>query len=291
MTAPAPLLARTTTAYAPRPPYLTVTEYRQAATGVDSNNLVPNGSAADQLAALEATLRRASAWVDSICHQTLAATRDTEAGRYRLGRDGQLRVPLRYFPVAAVAAVAVGESAATAAALTDLTGCELDERGGVLTVPAYGWAGRRFVSVDYVSGFAHTTLTAAAAAGAQTLTVAAGLGVTPGQQLTLPDAGQTETVTVAAGWSPTVVDGPVSLPLAAPLADAHTAGVAASAMPYAITEAAILLASAVIKTRGAEDFEMPELGQQPGKAGTSAAYGLTEVEEALDLLAPLRRAR
>jgi hypothetical protein len=292
------VFAPTASTYAYRAPYLTPAEYQNAATGVDSSNLVPSGSASQQAAALLRVIARASAWADTICQKILAATRDTQAGHYRVHRDGTLRIPVDYTPLVAVAAASVGDYPNQLAALPDLSVLGLGAK--VVTLPAYAAttqpvncygraaSGDRYASLTYVNGFANTGVTAAGASGATSLTVANPLAIFPGMQMTLIDGGSTEIVTVAAGFTPTVTIAPTAVPLAAPLGPGHTTSAVLSALPEEIKEAVILLTTALIKTRGAEAIEMPHFGGQPSKV-EAAAHGLEELDIALDLLAPHRR--
>lgn len=289
-----PVFAPTVSTYATRIPYLTPAEYLNAPTGVDTSNLIPGGSPSQQTAALAQAVVRGSAWADTICKKILAATLDTQAGRYRIHRDGALRVPVDFTPLVAVAAASVGDSPASTIQLPDLSVLELGLK--VVTLPASGGArisdcyghaarGYRFASLTYVNGFANTGVTAAAAAGAMSLTVANPLGIFPGMTLTLIDGGNTELVTIASSFVPTVTAAPTVVPLTAALASGKSVNAVLSALPGEIKEAVTLLTSAVIKTgRGAEAIEMPHFGSQGDKT-SSDAHGLEELEVAIDLLA------
>lgn len=299
MTSPAPVFAPTVSTYAYRTPYLTPAEYQNEPTGVDTSNLVPGGSATQQAAALREACATGSAWADTICRKILAATRDTQAGRYRVHRDGMLRIPVDYTPLVAVAAASVGDSQGQLSALADLSALELGLK--VVTVPAWGStalpsdcygraaSGSRYASLTYVNGFANTGVTAAAATGATSITVLNPLGIFPGMQMTLIDGGSTEVVTVAAGFTPTVAVAPTAVPLAGPLGSGHTANAVLSALPWEIKRAVVQLTTAAIKVaRGAEAIEMPHFGGQGDKL-PAAAHGLEELDVALDLLEQHRR--
>lgn len=290
-----PVFAPTVATYSYRAPYITPGEYLNAPTGVDTSNLIPNGSASQQTAALQQSIVRASAWADVICKKILAATIDTQAGRFRIFRDGTLRIPVDYTPLIAVATASVGDAPGALTALTDLSGLELGLK--VVRVPAYGSAGSisscygrassgsRYATLTYVNGFANTAVTAATSAGATSITVANPLAIFPGMTMTLIDGGATELVTVGASFIPTVTVTPTPVPLAAPLASGHTTSAVLSALPGEIKEAVTLLTSAVIKTgRGAESIEMPHFGGQGNKL-TAEADGLEELEVVLDMLA------
>jgi hypothetical protein len=299
VTTPAPVFAPTVSTYAYRTPYLTPGEYQNAPTGVDSSNLIPGGTMAQQTAALAQAVVRASAWADTICKKILAATRDTQAGRFRVFRDGTLRIPVDFTPLIAVAAASVGDSPSQIAALADLSVLELGDK--VVTLPAFGSSsalstcygraasGTRYAQLTYVNGYANTGVTAAAASGATSVTVANPLAIFPGMTMTLIDGGSTELVTVSPAFVPTVTVAPTAIPLTAALGPGHTANAVLSALPGEIKEAVILLTSAVIKTgRGAESVEMPNFGGQGSKIPTEA-HGLEELAAALDLLDNHRR--
>jgi hypothetical protein len=298
MTTPAPVFAPTVSTYTNRVPYITPAEYQQAATGVDSSNLVPNGTPAANTAALLRIIARASAWVDNLCYQVLAATLDTQAGRYRVRRDGTIAVPLDYSPVIAVAAAAIGPGPGLLNPLADLSGVELGRKvatlpafGGRSTLPFYGGrvSGSVFAQLTYVNGYANTALSSSAAAGASSITVASPLAIFPGMRLTIADADKTETVTVASSFTPTVVDAPTAVPLTAALSTMHSVTTAVGALPESIKEAAILLTSTLIKTRGSEAFTMPSIGGQPDQQDKAESHGIEDLEIAIDLLQPYRR--
>lgn len=291
-----PVLSPDYGTYTTRSAYLTPTEYLNAATGVDSSNLVPGGSPSQQTAALGRVIARASAWADNLTYKVLAATIDTQAGRY-LSRDGVISVPVKYSPLIAVTGISVGADPWSVAPLASLAQVGIEPPALVrFADPGAGWGRgasglRRFVTVTYVNGWANTTLAAGAPAAATTVTVATALGIGPGQALTLADGGNTEQITVAASFTPTAAPGPATVPLTAPLAYGHATGAGLTAFPESIKEAVILLTSALIKTRGSEAFEMPGIGSQPSKMDHAESGGIEEVDVAIDLLEPFRRAR
>jgi hypothetical protein len=297
MTTPAVALYVPT--YATRNPYLTTAEYLAEPTGVDLSQLIPGAtSQAVNEAALATLIRSASSYADSLCYQVLGATLDTQAGEYRIFRDGTIRVPVDYTPLVEVTAVSLGWAAGQLSALTDLSGLWLQRKvvripvgpslisgaGYVFTAPAR--YGHIFAQVLYVNGFANTTLAADVSAAASSVTVASPLGIFPGLPMTIYDdaVAKTEMVTVAN----TYVQGSTTVPLVSPLVNAHTSGTAISALPRAIKQAVTALTTHLIKTRGAESMALASVSGGP--AMQQAMPGSTEEYDlAVDLLHPFRR--
>lgn len=270
--------------YSSRTPYLTPAEYTASPTGVDTGNLVPGGSTAQNADALVQTIARASNWVDTECRKVLAATLDTQAGRYRVKADDTIRVSLDFTPILQVTSVQAGPTPSTMAAITDLSNVWLGRK--VVTIPLWGiiadqCSGMVYATVQYVNGYANTTLDATAAAQVTTLNLTSTLGIVPGQQLTIYDPGSTEAVTVA-----TVT--PTSITLTVPTVWAHLANVAVSALPPAIKQATVLLTSALIKTRGDDAIMLQEVGQGTEHQAMDAS-GSEDATIAFELLTPYRR--
>lgn len=294
-----PAVAGYVTTYTAHTPYLTPAEWLAAPTAIDISNIFQNGTTAQEQQALKDAIERASSWIDRICRQVLAATTDTHEGRYLVNRWGNVRIPLPRKPVLQVSAVQVGSRPSTLVALPSLVDVEISPYG-VVDVPVVGTSmpylpgsgavsigSRPLVRTTYVNGFPNTTLAGSPAAGATSVTVTSSLGVYPGTTLTIYDtAAGTEQVTVAASF----VAGSTTVPLFAPLAFAHEAGVSVSNLPPVVKEAAILLTTALIQTRGdgaivLEDMDAP--------ARTQAATGANGEAERLAgvLLADLIRVR
>ena len=269
--------------YSSRIPYLTPVEYEASPTGVDTGNLVPDGTTQQNADALVQTIARASSWVDTECRKVLAATLDTTAGRYRVRGDGTITVPLDFTPILQVTSVQAGSTPSTLSPLGDLSNVWLGRK--VATIPLWGvpvGSGWAYAVVQYVNGYANGLLTQTVSAQATTLTLDSTLGIAPGEQLTIYDPGSTETVTVA-----TVTDTGVTL--TAPTASAHLANVAVSALPPAIKQATVLLTSALIKTRGDDAIVMPDISGQPSHSQTMDPTGSEDITVAFELLAPYRR--
>ena len=137
------------------------------------------------------------------------------------------------------------------------------------------------VLTEYANGWPHCGLTAAATAGATTLSVddCTGWVITPafpggaaGATGTVYDAASQEVVHVTAA---SATSGPGTLTLSAPLAYNHAAGVIVSTMPQAIGWASILFCCEIAMERGATAMTMMEI---PGRevaqrAGVDTSYG------------------
>lgn len=288
-----PVLAPNIATYAVRAPYITPSEFREAGTGADYKQLVPGrASVQEQDAALARVIARASSWADTYCNKVLAATADITAGVVPVQNDGSLAVPLPNTPVIAVTAVSIGMTGASVSPMSDLSGVWID--GNIVRIANWGDAtctpgarsDRRFVAVTYVNGWANAVLTAAAAAGATSITVDNPLGIYPGMVLTVDDGGASEQAVVSA----TYVAGAKTVTLAAALTYDHAIGVGASMFPQFIKQAVILYTASLIRTRGSSAIVMGQTGAQADQTTSSVVGGSREQKLAETLLASLRRA-
>jgi hypothetical protein len=279
--------------------YVTPREFRAAPTGVDVSQLVPAGDAASNAAALVMQLQRASAYADNFCQKVLAATVNTQAGFYPVRRHRTLgpalRIPLNFTPIVAVSGVSIGSTPASVAPLSDLSNIWIGPK--TVTVPVAGTgpgspfaaSSDKFATVQYVNGWANTALTAGAAPGATSITVASALGIMPGQQLNIQNATQAETVTVAASWVPSNTAINVSVPITTPVVGTYAAADTVTAFPQDIKQAVILIAKSFIKTRGSESITIASVTSQPDhvdrlEPGVTSDLGLAE-----DILSQYKR--
>lgn len=277
--------------YATYTPYISVQEFLAEPTGVDTSQLIPDGTQAQNEAALARVIARASSEADRICQQVLAATRDIQTGVYRVQTDRAtglpvIGVPVKHTPLIEVVDVTVGSSVTDATSLPDLSGIRFEQK--VAWIPLTGTLGRYgrvYAQMTYVNGFAHTLLAAPASVGASSITVKGALGVFPGLPETLYDSGSTEAIAVDASYTP----GATTVPLASPLQFAHAAGVTCSALPPFVRDAVINLVASLVKVRGAEAFEMSSIMQQPTRTVPAEPGSTTEYQRAVELLQPLRR--
>ena len=292
--------AMTATNPVPSSPYLTVEEFKQAPTGVDTN-LVRNDAGASR-AELQNTIARASSWADQICNQVLAATPDTEAGRVWLTRDGTVRIHPRQTPVLELTAFSYGDTPGNLLPLTTLTSVWVEATQIVVPLSSFNGTfsgplqfgpqasnGPLYAQWSYVAGWPNTTLAATATAGATSITVTNPVGILPGLTwLTIYDGAQTETVQVAATYTP----GSTTIPLAAALTENHgTAGVSVSALPPAVKQAVILLTAALIKTRGAAALVMGSPRGTPEKRPQGESGSDEDIDTAEWLLSAFKRVR
>ena len=282
-------------------PYLTLDEYRRAPSGVDASALV-TGDADANRAELANVIRRASSWIDQHCNQVLAATEDTEAGRLTVGRDGLVRVHPRFTPLCLVSGFSYGAAGQDLTAIEDFSRVWVED--ATFVVPLLGgttWrgplefgaspspGGTLYARWTYVSGFPNTLLAATATAGDTSILVEDGTGIVPGRtQFTIYDGATTETVVV----DDTYTHGSTTVPLAGALVCDHsTVGVSVSALPEVVKQAAVLVTSALIKTRSASAIVMG--GMKGGASGKAPANVLTldEMNDVTDMLQPFCRVR
>lgn len=281
-----PAIAPTVNTYTAGAPYLTVNEWLNAPTSVDIDELLPGGDEAAQQQALADCILRASSWIDDTVQQAcLAATVNTQSDRYRVRADRTAQVPLKYKPVLDVSAVSVGRTVGQLAALTDLSCIEFLD-GGVIAIPIAGYmvGERPLVQVTYVNGFPNTLTTSEAVAGDVVLHVADATGIYPGTVLTVSDGEVTEHVAVAGSYTL----GATLLPLAAPLANAHSVGAAVTNLPPRVKQAAILLTSALVQTRGNDAIVLAAM-QNPDKVSGSDSAAASNAALAGRMIASLRR--
>lgn len=294
------IIPPTVATYATNAPYITVQEFLDAPTGVDTNQLVPNGGALTNSQTLANLISRASAWADSLCNQKLAATLDTQAGLYRVRSNGMLRVPLDFTPIIAVSQIQTGWSPSTLSVLTltqdvwiganvvdvpvsSVSAASLDYRvSGLLPDSMY-------CTIQYVNGWADDILSAPAPAGSVSVTVKSALGFMPGQILTLYGGAGGEAVTVSPSFVPTVTPGATVIPLVSATVNAYAAGDTLTAMPQAIKQAVIALTCVLIKTRGSESMVMQSIRGNPSTTTKMEDDANDDFMVAADLLTPFKR--
>lgn len=303
MSSPAPAIAAYVPTYAQYTPYITSEEFLTAGTGVDVSQLVANSSATTEEAALADFIGRASAQVDRICQKVLAATADVVSDEYRIMPDGRIWVPVEYTPLVAVTAVQWGPAPNALNALTDLSGIVMKRKvakiplgnpglqlpNQVPTIPLSA-RGSVYAVVNYVNGWAHTTLASPSIVGAQSITPANVVGFVPNLPFTIKDGENTEQAVVASSY---VYGSPV-VPLAAPLQYAHAAGTTASALPPVIKDATISLVKWLVKRKGSKAIVMGSVnGQKVSTPKTQVIEpgGMDDYKAAVATLKPFKRAR
>jgi hypothetical protein len=239
-------------------PYVTVASFRASPTFLDSKTLnVGSVAAADQDAELYNQLLKASSWAsNTVCNMPLHAHANSENLRLRPDRNGLIKFLASDAPVRAVTAFSYGYNpgAGNLRAVTDLTSQWIEGDAQVVFSfglgsagfnslqfgPAYG--SELFTTWGYVAGFANTTLTNAPIAGASSLLVKDPTGIYAGDTLRIWEPGKEEAVTVG----PAYVAGATTLPLTAPLINAHTIGAGISGFPPDILQAVTNYAVALL---------------------------------------------
>lgn len=272
-----PVIAPIAPSYATYTPYITAADFLAEPTGVDTSQLIPAGSNLTEAAALARLVANASSEADRICQKVLAATLDVESRTYRVQREGTIHVPLPFGPVISVNNVVTGFTANTMTALSDLSGTRFEGNVAIIPVPcasplgfrfspnpaAYARSGRIFADVTYVNGWAHSTLSAATLANAQSITPKSVVGFVPGLPFTLYDGVNTESAQVA----PSYVVGAATVPLVSPLVNAHAAGITVSALPPFVRQSVIALAKWLAKTKGTKAIVMPSISGRTVSSG------------------------
>lgn len=296
-------------------PYVSTSSYQFAPTAIDTTSLVPGGSDAAQQRALADTLARASAWADRICFgmdaaskgASLCATSTVETDLVRI-INGEARLVCDYKPIISVTGVDIGADAASLTTVGSSVASRIRFGRRTIYVPLNAFTGpngdrlpfplgvasgsRWQVVWQYVNGYPHTSLAATVSAGASSLTVAPTdggtglLGIIPGvTQMTLVDGADTEQFTVAtvSGTTITTVN---------PLLYTHTKPGApdflpVTCMPSDVTEAVILLATTLIKTRGDNSLVLAEVAE-PRQLKQYAGDEFTDLGVAMQMLAPFR---
>lgn len=295
--------------------YVTPSEFVAAPTGIDTNQLdVTNiGNNDAQTAVLRSILTRASAWVDTfVQQQTLEASVNTETKEVRVGRDGRMNVHVDMVPIVELQSVSVRFHPAMDFMSVDLKNVEVRDNWFTIYDIVYNtsspqglvgaWYGSGVYQNDiytgfnspyyrktdmpitiqytYLNGYANTTINSTPAAGAATFTVVDSTGMTVGQKLTIYDGFMSEVVYVQS------VNGN-NITITNPLAFSHNAGCSISAIPESVKQATIMLATALIKDRGALSVTLQETNIMGVSATPNNPYD--EISIAKELLRPYRR--
>lgn len=283
-------------------PYLTVAEYQNAPTAVDTSQLIPNGTVGQNTQALTDVIARASSMADTLCFQVLAPTLEIENRRCRIRKDATIAVKTKYWPILEVDTLSSGPRPDMLVPLTSADAALMwiedplvyapawssgTTTSPSFTIPPMTYLGDTvYVQLSYLTGWPNTLVaTGGVTAGSTTVTVNSALGIygaPTNTVLTFYDGVNTETVTV------TAVAGNV-LTLSTGLLFAHAAKVSLSALPPAVKEAVICLTSFTIKTRGAEAVVMASIAGPPRHTAPMEGGGEMELGMAAELLAPYRR--
>jgi hypothetical protein len=275
-------------------PYVTPGMFTGFPTWLDLDNLVPNGVASMQADELADVLLTASDWAVGECENMPLHGHWVQGENLRVPvkSSGRAKVRPRHVPIRAVTALSWGADpdAMSAVALPDSSMWFEDGRrmswrpgGGIaqFSGPALQFgprataAGQLYVSWSYVAGYPSTTLSAPAASGASSVTVADPAGILPGDVLRIYDVGQSEALTVASTYVPslpTVPATPTSIPLAANTANAHAAGTGVTGMPRKVLQAVIAYAVSLLMREDVSADE-PASAFGPAARTTSSERG------------------
>lgn len=300
-------------------PYVTTNYFRAHPTYLDLLNLRSGDANYDhQTAELFNVLLMASREADNYLelgepNGTLSAHSKVENARLTPDRYGRLYFHPSHIPVLSIAQVQYGVSVTNLTTVTN-PNVWIEEGREVVADLAAGtqfWSGslqfgppavgfELFTSWTYVAGYPNTLLATSASSGATSIQVADATGITagnintPATSLRIWDPGVEETVTVAS----TYTAGSTTVPLTAPLVNAHTVNAAApigvSALPAEVHLAIVMWATALLMRPNSK-----ALSQWRGTSmkltteGEDDAYGdgIGLVAAAKEALEPYRRIR
>lgn len=279
-------------------PYITVSEYKNAPTSIDYDNLVVGGNANAQDAELARVIMRATSYLNEYLNQDLHAESVTETQRTRISGQGYIFLHPNKNPILSLSAFQWGTDPNNLQTLADPSLCWFENQQVVIPLSqinttytssgplAFGTYGPRvpiFTKYSYIAGYVNTTCTGTA--GATSLIVTNPAGILPGATYRIIDGAKAESVTV----SPNYVYGNSTVTLDAPLVSSHTlAGF--SNMPFAIKQATILMTTAFIKQRGDNSLTMNITTQPTTNIGNNQRYA-GEIALALDMVSLYRRVR
>lgn len=262
-------------------PYVTATEVLNSPTAasLDFTSLIPGGNNAQQMAALQDMIYRASAKADNYClgaMGTLCATSNVENGRYRPNRLGQFVIHPQYWPILEVDSFAYGTnpgSGMQSIPLTDTNtsierhqfiitsdfGISTVVQFGSLNLVAGGFPGdyEQFCQWTYVNGFANTFISSGVEPGDGGVEVLNTTGIYPGMTLTIWDGQYTEQIVVES-----VADNFITTKNS--LTNSHATGVNVSALPATVKQAVIHFVCAMVTERGAGGLVLSEVGESVG---------------------------
>jgi hypothetical protein len=280
--------------------YLTVSEYKNAPTSIDYNNLVVGGNQEAQDVELSNVILRASSYMNEYLNQSLVAQQYTETQRVRVNGNGYVPLHPINDPIISLSDFQYGTDPNGLITLPDCSQAWFEDQqviiplsqinatytsAGPLAFGSYAPRQQLFCKYTYIAGYVNTTI-ATATAGATSLTVTDGTGIVAGQQLRIYDKGKNETVTVAS----TYTYGSTSVPLTSALLFTHLTGTAIGNLPNALKQACILITTAFIKMRGDQSLTMSLTTTPTANIGNASRYS-GEIAMALDMVNKYRRIR
>jgi hypothetical protein len=280
--------------------YISLSEYKNAPTAIDYDNLVVGGTQAQQDAELSSVIARASSWIDVHCNQTLVARSITETKRTRTTPQGNIIIHPDQNPLLAVTAFSYGSSPTVLTAVADPSVLWLEQSQFIYPVGQIGLSyssqgplafgfppsarSQIYVKYSYVGGYVNTTCSGTV--GASSIVVTDNTGILAGGSLAIYDGSATETVSVATSY---VYGSSTTIPLQAPLLSTHLITAATlSGLPAAIKQAAILVTTDFLKIRGDGSLTMGVATRGSGGPSTQSLVG-SDLALAKILLQPFRR--
>jgi len=261
-------------------PYVSLVEVKNSPTAaiIDFTNLIPDGSQVAQDIALQELIVRASSKAD--VHTmgimgSLNATSNTENGRYRPNRAGEIIISPTFKPILAVTDFQVGWGPGQG--LYDITlstsNCSIERDQFIITAPTtlglyfgaglsiaggrWGYQHQMYCQWTYVNGWANTFTAATVAAGATSVTVKDPTGIYPGMQITLWDGQNDETLNVSTSYVP----GTSTITFQSGFQYAHGSNVNLSTIPAIVKQAVIHFIVGMVKERGQGALVLNEIGE------------------------------
>jgi hypothetical protein len=287
-------------------PYVSIDEvlYSPTASAIDFSNLVANGSATVQRRALQELIVRASAMADNFVYGalgTLTATVETENGRTRANRQGQIIVHPYFWPILEVRTFKAGYGPGQGLSDVPVTNnnCSIERYQFIMTGSyslgttvttlntigsTWSYSAPLFTEYTYVAGFANAFLTADAPAGSTTIQATTSIGIYPGLRLTIWDGMNDESVIVADNYNGTSL----TIPLTAGTKYNHGTGTNVSNLPATVKQAVIHLVVSMVKQRGQGGLVLNELGEPTSVSGATVTSS-ADAMEAYDLLTEFRQ--
>jgi hypothetical protein len=282
-------------------PYLTVTEFKNAPTSLDIDNLVVGGNAQAQDAELARVILRASSFLDEYLNQNLSAQSYTETQRTRFTPQGFIGLHPNNSPVLALESFQYGADPNNLVTLPDCSKVWFESQ--LITIPvsqlsttyssagplSFGGAGSNanqiFTKYTYTAGYVNNAI-ATATQGATSMTVSNAAGILPNGVYRIYDGASSEQVTVASNY----VFGSTTVPLTSALLYTHAAGVTFGNLPNAIKEATILVTTAFLRARGDTSLTMSITTFPQNNVEGNQRYG-NEIALALQMVNLYRRVR
>jgi hypothetical protein len=291
--------------------YVTPAMFRGFPTWLDTDNLLPGGTAAVQTDILADVLLTASDWAVGVCENMLLHAHWVQNENQRTRASGNGRIYLRPhdIPLRAVTALSYGwdPSAMTSLSLPapgmwieDGREVSFTPNAGLnFTGPAiqFGPAARPgtevYVQWSYIPGYPFALLPSGVSAAATSVTVDDPTGILPGDVLRIYDPGLSEALTVASTYVPAMPTWPptaTSIPLAAAVQNSHAAGTGITGFPRKALQGIIAYGVALLMREDVSGEE-PVSGFGPEARSTAAGRGGAAagiVNDAYEWLAPYR---